>query len=237
MLLTGAAGALGRAFAARLAAEGAGLAVLDIDPAVEALAAEHGARAIVADLAVDDVASAVDAAAEALGGLDAVINNAAVFGELRPRPLADLTAAEIDRVLAVNVRAVLLVCQAAAPHLAASGRGRIVNVGSGSILTGAVGYPHYVAAKGAVFALTRALARELGPDGIRVNTVAPGLVATPAVVSTHSTETLVAARQTRALARDEQPDDISGTIVYLLSADSEFVTGQMLVVNGGAQLW
>ena len=126
VLLTGAAGALGRAFAARLAAEGAGLVLLDVDPAVEGLAAEHGARAIVADLAADDVRPVIDAAAEALGGLDAVINNAAVFGGLRPRPLAELTAAEIDRVLTVNVRAVLLVCQAAAPHLAVSGRGGIV---------------------------------------------------------------------------------------------------------------
>lgn len=237
VLITGAARALGREFAGRLADEGARLVLLDVDRAVLEQAGQLDASAIVTDLAQADlVAPAVEQAAQAVGGLDAVVNNAAVFGPLAPVPFADVPVEEIDRVLAVNVRAVLLVCQAALPHLKTS-RGRIVNIGSGSILAGAIGYPHYVAAKGAVFALTRALARELGPDGIRVNTLAPGLLATDDVLATHSTAAVETARSARALGRDEMPGDVAGSLVYLLSSDSDFVTGQMLVVNGGAQLW
>jgi NAD(P)-dependent dehydrogenase (short-subunit alcohol dehydrogenase family) len=116
------------------------------------------------------------------------------------------------------------------------GGGKIVNIGSGIVLSGTPGLAHYVASKGAIFALTRALSRELGPDGITVNTLAPGFTLTDALRA-RADQPVESSRRSRALARDEVPEDLEGSLVYLLSSDSDFVTGQMLVVNGGNTFW
>lgn len=243
VILTGAAAGIGRVCARRLAREGARLALVDVDGAgARAAAAECrglGTDAIdlVADVSDTGAARrAVDEAAGRLGGVDALVNNAALFSTLPNRPFEEIPPDELDRVLAVNVRGPFVLCQAAVPHLRGRGSGKIVNVASGIILSATPGMAHYVVSKGAVFALTRALARELGPHGITVNTLAPGFTLTEAVRARRDPHE-EAIRRARPLGRDQVPEDLEGTLVYLLSADSDFVTGQMVVVNGGSQFW
>ena len=244
VILTGAAGAIGRVYARRLAAEGARLSLLDLDAAglrpVGEACRGLGAEAIEIAVDVSDPASArraVEETVERLGGVDALVNNAALFSGLPLRPFEQIPPEEVDRVLAVNVRGPFLLCQAVVPHMRRRGRGKIVNIGSGIVLSASPGLVHYVVSKGAIFALTRALARELGRDGITVNTLAPGLTLTEGVRAQMPEPSIAASRQARCLPRDEVPEDLEGTLVYLLSADSDFVTGQMIVVNGGGQFW
>jgi NAD(P)-dependent dehydrogenase (short-subunit alcohol dehydrogenase family) len=244
VILTGAAGGIGRVYSRRLAREGARLALVDVDGSGLAAAAAEcvaaGAEAIGLDADVSDPESVRRVVGETVGRfgrVDALVNNAALFSTLAHRPFEEIPVAEVDRVLAVNVRGPFLLCQAVAPYMRRQGRGRIVNIASGIILSAPPGLAHYVTSKGAVFALTRALARELGPDGITVNTLAPGLTVTDAVIATQPEQTIARSRESRCLRRDEVPEDLEGTLVHLLSRDSDFVTGQMLVVNGGAQFW
>jgi len=244
VILTGAAGAIGRVYARRLAAEGARLSLLDVDTAGLRAVGEAcralGAEAIEVATDVSDPAAvrrAVEATVERLGGVDALVNNAALFSSLRLRPFEQIPSEEVDRLLAVNVRGPFLLCQAVVPHMRRRGRGKIVNIGSGIVLSASPGMVHYVVSKGAIFALTRALARELGRDGITVNTLAPGLTITEGVRAQMPEPSIAASRQARCLPRDEVPEDLEGTLVYLLSRDSDFVTGQMIVVNGGGQFW
>jgi len=241
VILTGAAAGIGRVYARRLAREGARLSLVDVDGAQLRSAGDEcrrlGATAIDLEADVSDpraVRRVVEATVAALGGVDALVNNAALFSPLPDRPFAEIPVEELDRAHALNVRGTFVLCQAVVPHMRERGRGKIVNIGSAIILSGTPGLAHYVASKGAVFALTRTLARELGSDGITVNTLAPGRTYTEGVE----------ARQVQqppgsrpALGRLEVPEDLEGTLVYLLSRDSDYVTGQMVVVNGGAQFW
>ncbi len=243
IILTGAGSGIGRAYARRLAREGARLALLDIDAGrlrdAGAECRASGVETVELQVDVSDgvaVKAAVDEAASKFGGIDGLVNNAAMFSSLRNKPFDQIDPAEFDRVFAVNVRGPFLMCQSAVPHMRARG-GKIVNMASGALLSGPPGLAHYVASKGAVFALTRVLARELGPDGITVNSIAPGLTLTEGVRELYPESFLAGARASRSLARDEAPEDLEGTLVYLLSPDSDFVTGQMIVVNGGAQFW
>jgi NAD(P)-dependent dehydrogenase (short-subunit alcohol dehydrogenase family) len=243
IVLTGAAGGIGRVYAPCLAREGARLALVDQDggglAAVAAACRDIGAEVVelVADVAAPAAArAAVDEAAARMGGVDALVNNAAMFSTLPNRPFEEIPPEEVERLLAVNVLAPFVLCQAMAPHLRRRGGGKIVNVGSGIILSATPGLAHYVASKGAIFALTRALARELGADRITVNTLAPGFTLTD-VLRARDDQPVELSRRARALARDETPEDLEGTLVYLLSSDSDFVTGQMLVVNGGSTFW
>lgn len=244
VVLTGAAAGIGRSFARRLAGEGARLALMDSDGSrLRESAAECralGADTMECEVDVSDparVSRAVDDVASHFGGIDGLVNNAAMFSSLRNRPFEQIDPAEFDRVLAVNARGPFLMCQAVAQHIRRRGGGKIVNMASGSLLSVPPGLAHYVVSKGAVFALTRVLARELGPDRICVNSIAPGLTVTEGVRGMYPDSYFAGARASRSLARDEEPDDLTGTLVYLLSPDSDFVTGQMIVVNGGAQFW
>jgi NAD(P)-dependent dehydrogenase (short-subunit alcohol dehydrogenase family) len=244
VIVTGAASGIGRAFAARLAREGARVALMDVDgQKVESAAAEcraAGAKVEAVELDVADrdaVRAAVDGVASRLGGIYGLVNNAGMLSALRNQPFEDIDPTEMFRVLAVNAGGPFLMSQAVVRHMRAGGGGRIVNMASGAILAGPPGLAHYVMSKGAVFALTRALARELGPDRVNVNSIAPGLTLTEGVRALYPQEFIDAARLSRSLARDEEPKDLEGTLVYLLSAASDFVTGQMIVVNGGAQFW
>jgi 3-oxoacyl-[acyl-carrier protein] reductase len=177
----------------------------------------------------------VDAALERYGRIDALINNAAIFTQLvQPRKDFDqISVDEWDRVMAVNVRGTWLCCKAVAPVLRRQRRGVIVNISSGTILGGQAGFAHYVTSKAAVWGMARVLARELGDFGVRVNTITPGLTSSEAVLDAYPAEALTQNAQRRLLKREQVPEDLVGTVVFLCSDASGFITGQTFNVDGG----
>jgi NAD(P)-dependent dehydrogenase (short-subunit alcohol dehydrogenase family) len=235
VLVTGAARGLGEHLARELVAAGARVAIADVQ--VErgrALAEGLGANAYFVEINLLDKASIEQGIAQAailLGGLDGLVNNAAIT-DSGGVTMDALTTDTWDRVMAVNVRGTWLACQAAWPHLKASGSGRVVNLASDTALWGAPRLLAYVASKGAVMSMTRSLAREMGVDDITVNAVAPGLVVG------ESTEYVPPQRHQhyldgRAIKRPQLPQDVSALTMFLLTHASGFVTGQVLPVNGG----
>ncbi|WP_310565781.1 SDR family oxidoreductase [Hydrogenophaga sp.] len=235
VLVTGSARGLGESFARALVAAGARVVISDVlHERGQALATELGAAAHYVPMDLMDPAAIHDgvaAAAAALGGLDGLINNAAITNS-GGKGLDELTVDTWDRVMDVNVRGTWLVTAAARPHLAASGSGRVVNIASDTALWGAPRLLAYTASKGAVIAMTRSLARELGADGTTVNAIAPGLTLVEA------TEYIPQARhdhylQGRAIQRPQVPDDVNAAALFLLTRSAGFVTGQLLPVNGG----
>jgi NAD(P)-dependent dehydrogenase (short-subunit alcohol dehydrogenase family) len=233
ILITGGARGLGRKFAEAALAAGAHVAIADIlEDEGRAAARGIGATFMPLDLArPDSIAACAGKAAEALGGLDGLVNNGAITSS-GGSTLDELDVEVWDRVMTVNVRGTWLMTRAAAPHLRASGAGRVINIASDTALWGAPRLLAYVASKGAVIAMTKSMARELGPDRITVNAVAPGLTVVEA------TEYVPAERhrlyqQGRAINRAQLPEDVCGAVTYLLSDAAGFVTGQLLAVNGG----
>jgi NAD(P)-dependent dehydrogenase (short-subunit alcohol dehydrogenase family) len=182
------------------------------------------------------VADFVKTAAERFGSIHGLINNAALFATLRPRPFEEFSSAEFDRVLQVNVRGTFECIKAVLPAMRRQGYGKIVNIASNTVFKGIPMWLPYVSSKGAIVALTRALARELGSDGIRVNCLSPGLTMSDGLKgNTHLPSQMFAANAlTRSLSRDQMPEDLTGAAVFLLSADSDYMTGQTLVVDGGS---
>ncbi len=239
LLITGAARGLGRAFAEAACAAGAKVVIADIlevegDQVAGALR-ERGQQATFRFIDLADpetIPLAVDSATDWLGGLDGLVNNAALATGIGGRGFEEIDLETWDRVMTVNVRGTWLVTRAAAPALRRAKRGKVVNIASDTALWGAPKLLHYVASKGAVIAMTRALARELGPDGIAVNAVAPGLTVVEATRSV-AAERHQAYVDGRAMPRRQMPDDIVGTVLFLLSDGADFVTGQLLPVNGG----
>jgi NAD(P)-dependent dehydrogenase (short-subunit alcohol dehydrogenase family) len=239
-VITGGAAGIGFAYARRLLAEGARVVVADIaDPVAAAgkLGADERALGIVTDVSDSrSVKAMVEAAVARFGRIDVLVNNAAVFATLSPQPFDEIPEAEWDRVMAVNVKGVWNCARAVAPVMRAQGGGRIINVASAIVAKGTAMLMHYVASKGAVVAMTRALARELGPAGIAVNAIAPGLIlsdtvqANPAITGFQS----AAIMQARSLKREAFPEDVEGTVVFLASDDSAFMSGQTLIVDGGS---
>jgi NAD(P)-dependent dehydrogenase (short-subunit alcohol dehydrogenase family) len=236
VLITGAARGLGRAFAEAAAAAGAKVAVADIlEKEGQATAAAIGKQAQFQRIDLADppqIASAVAACAERLGGLDGLVNCAAIATGIGGKTFEEIDIETWDRVMSVNVRGTWLVTRAAAPHLRKSGHGKVVNIASDTALWGAPNLLHYVASKGAVIAMTRSLARELGPDNVAVNAIAPGLTLVEA------TEYVPAERHQlyvdgRAISRRQMPEDVVGAVMFLLSDAADFITGQLLPVNGG----
>ena len=235
VLVTGSARGLGEAFARALVGAGAQVVVSDVlHERGQALAAALGTQVHYVPMDLSDAASiqaGVAAASAAMGGLDGLINNAAITNS-GGKTMDQLEPAMWDRVMDVNVRGTWLVTVAATPHLAASGSGRVVNLASDTALWGAPRLMAYIASKGAVIAMTRGMARELGPQGITVNAIAPGLTLVEA------TEYVPADRHDhylkgRAVPRAQVPEDVTAAALFLLTRASGFITGQLLPVNGG----
>jgi len=240
-IVTGAARGIGAAFAEALAGAGARVVVADVidGGAVVARIGAAGGEAIYCRADVTSATSVAALVADTLarfGSIDVLVNNAGIFADLAKKPFTEIDDAEWDRVMAVNLRGAFACAKAVAPAMIAKGRGKIVNIASGTVFKGFSGALHYVASKGAVVAMTRCLARELGPHDICVNAIAPGLTMSEAVVDNPEWGGAAgdATVASRALRRAQQPADIVGTLIYLASDASDFVTGQTIVVDGGS---
>jgi NAD(P)-dependent dehydrogenase (short-subunit alcohol dehydrogenase family) len=231
-IVTGGATGIGKAIAARLARDGAKVVVADLQKAA------NGALNLQVDVSKEDqVNRMAEETMRALGRIDILVNNAAIFSTLELRPFESIPVDEFRRVMEVNVMGVWLCCRACAPHMRKGGYGRIVNLASGAPLKGVPLFLHYISSKGAVIAMTRGLARELGKDGITVNSLAPGFTLSETVAKQAAhVQQGERTRLTRAIQRDETPEDLVGTVSFLASQDAAFLTGQTLVVDGGSAM-
>ena len=238
-IVTGAASGIGPAYAQGLAAEGAKVMIADVEPGDAAVRAikEAGGEATSRICDVSDetqVASLIRDTEKAFGGVHILVNNAAVFARYVAVPLDQISAGDWERAFAVNVRGSYLCVKAALPVMRRQGYGKVINIASGTVFKGVPMMLHYVATKGAIIAMTRSMATELGGDGIRVNAIAPGLTSTEYLKGRNDIPgVLDAMAKTRAIARQEEPQDLVGACIFLASPDSDFVTGQTLVVDGG----
>jgi NAD(P)-dependent dehydrogenase (short-subunit alcohol dehydrogenase family) len=202
---------------------------------------QHGANSVasaVTDVSDEGAVKALVAQTmERFGKIDILVNNAALFAPLAEQKFTDIDLALWDRVMAINVRGVFLMAKHVAPHMIAQKYGKIINISSGTVARGIPMFAHYVTSKGAVTAFTRSISRELGEHNICVNNLAPGFTLSDSVVSEnpghleHSRQPSIVRR---ALKRDQYPEDLLGALVFLASADSDFVTGQTIAVDGGA---
>ena len=199
------------------------------------LITQAGGRATYAKVDVSDDASVkamAELAIKATGRIDGLINNAAYFREVKLTPFEELDPAVWDRIFQVNVKGVWLCCKAVMPAMRGRGKGSIVNIASVVAVAGQPGYLHYVATKGAVLSMTKGLAKEGGKDGVRCNVIAPGFVITDATKN-RPIEWQQSFLKARAISREQRPDDLVGTALYLLSDLAGFVSGQTIVVDGG----
>lgn len=240
-IVTGGAMGIGYAICETLAARGASVVIADLaggEAASERLRqAGHKAISVRADVSVEaDTEGMVSAALEAFGKVDILVNNAAIYSTLQLKPFEQLTVADWRKMLDVNVIGQFLCCRAALPAFKAQGGGRIISISSGVAFKGNPGMLHYVASKGAIVSMTRTLATELGPHGVLVNSVAPGFTLSDGVQRNQELANTVAAFsvQTRALKRDMVPADVVGAVGFFAGPHSAFITGQTLVVDGGA---
>ncbi len=237
IIVTGAATGIGQAFALGCALQGASVVVADMNAADETMLAIEaaGAKALAVKVDVSDEASTqamADAAMKRFGRIDGLVNNAAYFREVKLTEFENIDPAVWQRTFDVNVKGVWLACKAVLPAMRAQGSGSIVNIASVVALAGQPGYLHYVASKGAVLAMTKGLAKELGKYGVRANVIAPGFVITDATKN-RPVEWQQSFLKARALQREQKPDDLVGTALYLLSDLAGFVSGQTVVVDGG----
>ena len=239
-IVTGGARNIGAVYAKTLAAEGTRVVVADVlDGSASAQAIrDAGGEAVSVEVDVsreDDTLRMAKTAMDAFGRIDVLVNNAAIYVSIQRRPFHEISAEEWDRVTAVNIKGVFLCAKAVFPHMRDQGGGRIINISSNTVMAGTPNFLHYVASKSALIGMTRSMSRELGSYGISVNAIAPGLVE-------HEGQTvppeLSASRvSARSIQRRQTPEDLTGAVLYLAASDSDFVTGQTLVVDGGDILY
>jgi NAD(P)-dependent dehydrogenase (short-subunit alcohol dehydrogenase family) len=242
-IVTGGAMGIGKAIATRLSRDGASVVIADIqkfDQAAAEIAKATGSRTVGLQVDVSSEADVNRMASETvktLGRIDILVNNAAVFSSIELRPFENIPIDEFRKVMEVNILGVWLCCRACVPHMRKGGYGRIINLASGAPLKGVPLFLHYISSKGAVIAMTRGLAREVGKDGITVNSLAPGFTLSENVAKqeVHVKQGEIT-RMTRAIPRDEKPEDLVGTVSFLASDDAAFITGQTLVVDGGSAM-
>lgn len=238
-LVTGAAQGIGAEYAAALAGAGFALGLLDRD-SPEAVAEEiktGGGTAVAYAADVTDQQAVNEVARDLVdrwGSVDILVNNAALFATLEKRPFEEISVEEFRTVLDVNVTGQFICVLAVVPYMKANGWGRIVNISSGAALKGLPWFLHYVTSKGAMVSFTRALAREVGEDGITANAIAPGLTLSEGVLANPSYREVPL--QGRAIPRDQVPSDLVGTLLWLCSDGAEFVTGQTIAVDGGSAM-
>lgn len=239
IIVTGAGQGIGKVYARGLAAEGAKLVLCDLtDPAAVAQQiVSEGGDAISRAADITDTAAVnalVAAAQERFGAIHGLVNNAAIFTVLSPKPFYEISSSEWDKVMQVNTRGSFECAKAVVPIMRRQKYGKIVNVASGTLFKGSPGMMHYVASKGAVVAMTRVMARELGADNICVNAIAPGF--TESEMAGEHAKRSQPTVDSRCFKRPETPEDLVGTVVFLCSADSDFITGQTILVDGGSVL-
>ena len=241
-IVTGAGRGIGVHYAKALAEEGAKVCcsdILDTENTVNIIK-QAGGEAIGNSCDVtdpDQVRAMVAETVGAFGKVDIMVTNAAIFADLQQRSFLEIPEEEWDRVMAVNTRGVFSCVKAVVPEMQKNGYGKIINIASGTVFKGTPMMLHYVSSKGAMVAFTRSLSRELGEHNISVNAIAPGLTMSEKLAGDKQWLDMKDANaQTRAIKRDEVPEDLLGTLVYLSSADSDFVTGQTIVVDGGSAM-
>jgi len=238
-IVTGGAKGLGRAFALKLAEEGARVMVVtrkdmaNLEKTVQQIKDLGGEAALFqADVAREtDMLNMAEATNKAFGRIDVLINNAAIYDGIKRKPFYEIDPDEWDLVMTVNVKGAFLAARAVFPYMKAQGYGKIVNLSSEVFYTGSNGFAHYVASKGGIIGLTRALAVELGPHNICINCVAPGFTDTEA--SRGLADVTKYDTSKTPLRRLERPEDLTGAALFLASTESDFITGQTLLVDGG----
>lgn len=239
-LITGAGQGIGRACALRFAEEGAHIVIAEIQEGrarsvVQEIESAGGqALAVKVDVSQpESVKAMVQQSLTRFGRIDVLVNNAAIFSTIKVKPFEEITLEEWNRLMAVNLTGAFLCCQAVAPAMRAQKGGSIINISSGSVVTGLPWYAQYVTSKAGIVGLTRALARELGTDNITINAIMPGSTETEIpreTVTAKQVQTIVA---NQSIHRRETPQDLVGAMVFLASDDSRFMTGQSLLVDGG----
>jgi NAD(P)-dependent dehydrogenase (short-subunit alcohol dehydrogenase family) len=244
-IITGAGHGIGRAYARRFAEEGARVVIAEIDaPAGERVAAEIAVAGGSAWARATDVTQfeslqgLVSDTLKRFGRIDVLLNNAAIYvtQALTKCNLEDLSVEEWDKVIEVNLKGVFLCCKAVIPVMKGQRSGKIINVASGTFFHGTGNMPHYTTSKGGVVAMTRVLAKQLGPWNINVNCLTPGSTMSEEEITDQVRKRREESSRQRAFQRIEVPDDITGTALFLASSDSDFMTGQLLVVDGGGIL-
>jgi 3-oxoacyl-[acyl-carrier protein] reductase len=244
IIVTGGAQGIGKAYVEALAGEGAKIVVADLNAeAAGALVRSLGedgkdAMAVTVDVSnPDDAARMVSETLARFGRVDGLVNNAAVYQRpgLFRGPFDQIPVDDWDRVMAVNMRGVFLCCRAVISHMKERGSGKIINISSSTVAQGTANFAHYVTSKAGVIGFTRSVAREMGEYGINVNAVAPGytLSMDDEDVDDNVRATDLRSINSRSMPRSQQPEDLVGTVIFLCSSDSDFITGQTLAVDGG----
>ena len=244
IIVTGGAMGIGRAYCLGLAKEGGRVVVADLrEQEAKNVASEirgNGgeAMAVAVDVTSPEKTCAMaEAAVSAYGRIDVLVNNAGMYTGIKKKSFAEIPPEEWDKVMAVNLKGLFLCAQAVYPAMRRQGKGKIINISSGTVFSGTPFFVHYVTSKAGVIGFTRALARELGKDNIAVNAITPGLtISGPQQRDVLTAEQLADRRRRRCFQRDQFPEDLVGTIIFLASDDSNFITGQTINVDGGASM-